>query len=235
VGAAAAAESRRRRILWGCVATVLVVGPVAFTLARAPDFRASVELFPRAVAPYPAVDDPAPYLRLLDDPELQRQMTLNADAGFRQYRDASLVARPGGRLVLTVAAERPRRAALLVNALAPQIAVASARRLAAQAHRDVPAARASFRAARPGSRLRRRRLERLRALEALEAAPLEAVVVGNRARPPRLERWADQLADELPGQFPGRPSPGWAGIAGLIVAATLWAAALVARPPRAAP
>jgi hypothetical protein len=73
----------------------------------------------------------------------------------------------------------------------------------------------------------------LRALEALETTLTPAIGVGARATPPRLERWADRLVDALPGDFPGRPGPVWAGIAGLILAITLWGLGLALRPPRA--
>ena len=36
-------------------------GPLAFNLAREPGFQAAVELFPREVKPYPAIDDPRYY------------------------------------------------------------------------------------------------------------------------------------------------------------------------------
>jgi hypothetical protein len=225
-------ESRWRRLLWALVALVLTLGPLALNLARAPQHEASVALFPQRVGPYPAVGDPAAYRALLDDPVLREQMRLNVGVGVARYGDVTLERGPRGEaLVLTVAAETPADAQRFVNALAPQIAGATQRQLAGVVSRDAAALRARLR----GELRRRDRAtlrRRLRRLEALDALPPTRVLPGAAAPRPRLERWADRLVDDLPGEFPARPAPAWAALAGLLVALTLWGVALAVAPPR---
>lgn len=233
--AGAAAESRRRRIAWAVVGALLVVGPVGFTLARADSFSAEVELFPRRVGPYPPVYDPGYYREFLADRELRLQMQLNAGATADEYDHATIRPRgTRGPLVLSVSAPTPRRAQALTNALAPQLSGATRRDLSVLLAGDVAEARRRLDEERDDDtrgRLRRRmaRYDRLR------SAPQERAVLGAQAGVPEPTRWADKLVDTLPGAFPGRPSPVWAGLAGLLLAATLWAVALFVVPPRRRP
>ena len=225
-------ESRRRRLAWIAVAAVLVIGPLAFNLAREPDFEASVELVPREVRPYPAIVDPRYYLALLADPELHNQMRLNVGQGVARYEDVSIGReREGSPLMVTVKADSPRDAQLFINGLAPQIAGATQRQLGRQASRDLERARRSL----PGMPVgeRRRMLRgRIRRLASFGEFPPARVLPGAPAPLPALDRWADRLVADLPGDFRSRPSPAWAALAGLLVAATLWLIGLVAVPPR---
>ena len=219
-------ESRRRRLLWIAIAALLVLGPLFFNLARAPHFETSIELFPRPVAPYPADADPRYFLALLSDPELRHQMQLHVGLGAASYRDVTI--RPDrtlGALTLGVIAKTPANAQRFVNALGPQIVQATRRQLGRQAVRDTEALRARLQT--HMARKRRRTLQRqLRRLERFGEFPPSRVVLGRPAPRPRLERWADRFADALPGDFAGRPSPGWAALAGLFITATLWAISL---------
>jgi hypothetical protein len=225
-------ESRRRRLLWLAVAALLVIGPLAFNLAREPGFDASVALFPRAVQPYPAVRDPRYYETLLEDPELRRQMGLNVGVGAVDFDDVSFRRGPGIlRVTLTVKAGTPEDAQRIANAVAPQIAGATSRRLGRRADRDQARLRERFLTLDPGpERLRVRR--RLRRLAQFGEFPPPRVLPGAAAPRPSMDRWADRVVDDLPGDFRERPSPWWAALAGLLVAVTLWAIGLVLFPPR---
>jgi len=224
-------ESRRRRKVWVVIAALLVLGPLAFNLARAADHRASVELFPREVEPYRAVSDAEYYRSLLDDPPLRQQMRLNARARAADYDGVTIRRGPRrGALTVTVAAGTPARAQRLVNALAPQIAGATQRQLARLADDDARTVRRRLRE-RPSRAERRQLRRRLRRLNEFGQFPPPRVLPGAQAPPPRIDRWADQLVDDLPGDFPPRPSPAWAALAGLLVTATLWAIFLVLMPP----
>jgi hypothetical protein len=229
---AASAESRRRRIAWASIALFLVGGPVGFTLARESEFPASVELFPGPVKPYASELDPAYYTSLLADPELQKQMRLNARAGVAEYRRA-VIGTPEGRVPLriTVRADRPARARELVNALAPQIVGASRRELRTRATRDAGVLRSRLRSRRLDRTARRAARRQIRRLDRLLASTRDPAVLGQLAPTPRLRSWADRLADALPGGFRTRPSPMGAGLAGLFMAVTLWVIGLVVVPP----
>jgi hypothetical protein len=225
-------ESRRRRLVWIAITAVFVLVPVGFNLARAPNFEASVELFPRAVGPYPAVTDPAYYRSLLADRELRRQMTLNVGGGVAEYRDVSITpSSTRDTLILTVAAADPAKAQRFVNALSLQVAGATQRQLGRLADQDATKLRDRLRTRLAASE--RRRLRRaLRRLNRFGPFPPGRVLPGRPAARPPMDHWADRLVAELPGTFPGRPNPAWAGLAGLLVAATLWAICLVLIPPR---
>jgi hypothetical protein len=228
----ASSESRRRRLAWVAATAVLVLVPLCFNLARAPNFKASVELFPRAVGPYPAVTDPAYYQSFLNDPELRQQMTLNVGRGVAGYGDVTITPHATrNTVVVTVAAPEPANAQRFVNALGLQIAGATQRQLGRQADREAVQVRARLRTRLPRServRLRRklRRLERFGPLAPVRVLP------GKPADRPPLDRWADRLVADLPGSFPGRPNPAWAALAGFLVAGSLWAIFLVLMPPR---
>jgi hypothetical protein len=231
LGEHARLESRRRRLVWIAIAALLVVVPLSFNLARAPDFKASVELFPSAVAPYPPITDPSYYRSFLGDPELRRQMQINVGEGVADYRDVTIDRDSStGRLKLTVAAATPAKAQRFINGLAPQIAGATRRQLGVQARRDRAKLRARLSPTLPRTKqlaLRRQ----LRRLGRFGEFPPGRVLIGHPASMPRLKSWADRLVADLPGDFPSRPNPAWAALAGLLVAATLWAICLVLMPP----
>ena len=224
-------ESRRRRIFWGVLAALLVLGPLVFNLARVGDHKASVLLFTREVDPYQPVTDPDYYRAFLGDPVLRQQMRLNVDAAADEY-DGVTIRRASRPLVMevTVAAGTPRRAQRLVNALAAQLAFADQRRLAGAADRDARRVRERLRS-RPPLEQRSRLRRALRRLDGFGPFPPPRVLPGARAPVPRLERWADRLVDDLPGDYRSRPNPAWAALSGLLVVATLWAIALVLLPP----
>jgi hypothetical protein len=227
----AAEESRWRRLGWLGVLAVLVFVPLGFNLAREPGFKASVALFPQKVGPYPAIDDPAYYMALLNDPVLQEQMRLNVGTGVARYEDVTI--KQGPRpfpMSVTVEANSPKKAQTFVNALAVQLNGATQRELVAAATKDAEGVRArlldaSNRKERARLRPRVRRLERIRERQPTRVLP------GAPAGPPRMGQWADRVVDDLPGAFPPRPSPVWAALAGLFVGATLWCIGLVLVPP----
>lgn len=235
VHAGARSESRRRRSVWIAIAALLVLGPLAFNLARARDFAASVQLFPVKVASYPASFEPAYYRALLMDPVLRQQMRANVGALPAELERVSIGPGPGpDRLRLTVRSSTPRRAQRLVNALVPQITGATQRQLATTVRTDIARARDRLRTElsrdeRSAERRRLRRLERLTPLPPTRAQP------GSPAPRPPFDRWADRLVNDLPGDFRGRPSPAWAAAAGFLLVTTLWATCLVLLPPRRLP
>jgi hypothetical protein len=231
----ARSESRRRRAVWIAIAALLILGPLAFNLARAPGFAASVQLFPVRVPGYPASFEPAYYRALLMDRVLRAQMRINVGALPADLEQVSI--EPGPRrdsLRLTVRSSTPLRAQRLVNALAPQVAGATQRQVAKTVRTDIARTRARLRTrlSRDERSAERRRLRRL---ERLTPLPPTRVQPGASAPRPPLDRWADRLVNDLPGDFKGRPSPAWAAAAGLLVAATLWATCLVLIPPRRLP
>jgi hypothetical protein len=225
-------ESRRRRAGWMAVALLLVAGPLAFNLARESGYESSVVLFPRPIKPYPLILDLGYYRGLLDDPVLREQMRLNAGAGTADFGDVTIRRGRGSNpIVLSVEAPTPERSRRFVNALAPQIAGATQRQLARGALRDAETVDERLLEA-PAGPDRRRLQGRSRRLERLLEAPPTRVLPGAPAALPRIEGWADRLVDDLPGDFPARPSPAWAALAGLLVVATLWAIGLMLVPPR---
>jgi hypothetical protein len=234
IRARAAAESRPRRLAWVAVAVVLTAVPFAFNAARAASFSASVDLFPTRVGAYPLEVDPAYWRRLGRERDLWLEMYRNTGARPAEYRDAALRAldRPP-RVRLTVEAPSPARAQELVNALGPQLVGASARTLAVRIDRDIEATRAALPEARGAeARALQRRLRRLRGLDARTPFPPPRAVMGQPAARPPIRGWADRVADAMPGTFPSRPSPVWAGLAGLLLALTAWGIALALVPPR---
>lgn len=230
VRAGAGAEPRQRRRAWLAVLAVLTLGPIVLTVTRAPSFPASVELFPRRVGPYSAMTQPGYYRRLLLDAELRRETVRNAGAFPREITIAS-----GGRgsLRVTVRTAVHTRAPLMANALARQIAGATRRDLLAAIARDIATSRRKLRSGLYTPVERRRLSAAIRELQRLLPTPPERVVLGPAPPPPRLTRIGDRLANAMPGAFPHRPDPAAAGLAGLLLAVTLWAIALVLFPPRA--
>jgi hypothetical protein len=229
---AAACESRRRRALWAAVAVLLVAGPLALDASRQPGFHASVEIDPQRAPLFPAVYSPAYYRGLLRDPELRRQTGLHAGLGVADWDRVTVTRLPARRgLLLKTSADSPTDARRFVNALAPQLANASGRLAARRWERE---------ARRAEARLRRRDLSpKARAfaqqfaanLKKLVATPVARIIVGRRARTPRVERLTDRVAAAFPGDVPGRPAPILAAVAGLGVAFSAWLIALGLVPP----
>lgn len=230
---AARRESRKRRMAWGGVAALLVLGPLLINLARDSSFTASVGMFPRPVGPYEAVRDPAHYRALLADPVLRQHTQLNSGEPFPAPDDVRIRVNPPGQgMRLTVRADTPRAARTLVNALGPQIAGASARAITVRAQRDLRALDARLRAPGTGRAERRALRERIRAISGLAREAPHHVLIGTRAGPPALG-WADNLVNAAPGDFTPRPPAATSALAGLLVAVTLWMIGLVVVPPAA--
>jgi hypothetical protein len=229
---AAARESPRRRRLWIAAAAMLVLGPLAFNVARAGELSASVELFPRQVGTRPAVTDPGFWRGFLTDPELRLQMLLNARARPAEYADARIEpAGPGpSPLSVGVPTPTPRRSRELTNALAPQLVGASGRLVTAGLRRDLAETQQRVADARRGTDEHQRLVRRIIRIRRLMQAP-QGAVLGLPATEPEPTRLADKIADAMPGDFPARPSPVWSALAGLLLATTLWAVGLVLVPP----
>jgi hypothetical protein len=222
-----------RRAAWAAVAVVMFAAPLAFDLERAPRFYASEAMYPRAVGLYPPLFDPAYYHALLSDSGLRNYMRLIAGARSSVYLDAGFRAGPPGAVTLTVHAETPARARAFVHALALQIAAVSRDQVASQAEVDAKKLRARLAALSLASAERRDASLRLAAVLRVRAAPYERVLV---AGPPPLRRplrRADKLVDALPGAFPPRPSPHWAGLAGLLLVLLVRGILVLARGDRA--
>jgi hypothetical protein len=225
-------ESARRRWLWALVATTVVLVPLAFTLARSTDYRASIGIYPRVVGPYPAVEDPGYWRAFLSDPELRRNMVpIGADA--QDLERVEITPSSFDRsLVVTATASTAKKAAEIATALGPQLAGASARQLHARALRDGPEIGKLLQSPKTG-RARRTQLRRqLAFIRGLGPFATHRAVVGAPPSPPPLT-WADRVANALPGGTPEPPSPAAVVIAGLAVVATLWALALILVPPPA--
>jgi hypothetical protein len=171
------------RVAWIVTLLVLVVVPVALTLARETRFVASIEatsgdaqlsntaltasLQQAVVPPKDTVETSDPPAK----PITPQEARVIADEATLQDRvTATPIA--GGALV-SVWGSTPAEAARLEDALA-------------------------------------RKLEQ-------ETAGVEQVVLGPRHLP-TVTRSVDKVVDALPGPFPGRPHPVWAGVAGLLVA-----------------
>jgi hypothetical protein len=212
----------------------MVAVPAAFNLARHSSYSASRDIYPRPIAGYPLVSDPAYYRAFLGDRELQAQMYQNTGARPPEYANTHIALGMGGKLISIVKAETPARAQELVNALGPQLANATRRQLAQQARADETKLRGELRSrtlSAHDARLRRRQLRRAVRAVRLGPEPPERIVLGAPAGRPPIRGFADKLADSLPGAFPARRSPVWAGLAGLLVAATLWLIGLALFPP----
>jgi hypothetical protein len=208
-----------------------VLGPLGFTFARERAFEASMTIFPREVRPYPAIHDLGYYRALLADPELREQTKLNAGVAVG---DDDITIRRGPKpeaLIVTVRADTPEDAQAFTNALGPQIAGATKRELARVTSQDAGRLRERLRRSGLSVDGRRALRARLRRIEELGTPPPPRVLLGGLAAVPKIDRWPDQLANGLPGDFPARPNPARAALAGLFVAATLWAICRLLIPP----
>jgi hypothetical protein len=135
-----------------------------------------------------------------------------------------------GTLTVGVKRRTPETAKTVVDELATQLAAATRRQLALVATQDAQELRVRL-ATHPPVATRRELRARLRRVEQLPKLPPARVAVASASSEQSLDRWTDSVADILPGEFPGRPDPWWAGLAGLFVAAALWALGGVLFPP----
>ena len=227
-------QSLNARIFWVLAALVLVAGPVALTLARDDDHTASVELFPMKVGPYPPPLSPAYYEPLLEDRilrfETRRASGLGELSGL--FKDVEVTRTGRRKVTLSASAGTPFRARRFVNTLSRQLAVATVRELGTRATRDLREARTTLRRRSRTKAERKLLRRRLPAITRLSRAPVPRFALGAPASTPKLDRWADRLVDGLPGSVPARPSPVWAGLAGLLLAATAWGIVLAFTRPR---
>ena len=225
-----AAEGRERRITWIVVAVVLVFVPVAFNLARSADFVARADLAQQEPAGIPPQGDPEYFRLALGDRVLRQRMNQEYDATFLEYRDAAVV-RQGDRLVVAVRSGSADRAQELANGLAQELVASNLRFVQFYAARRVVALDAMLRADRRAGATRLARFKERRALRRLLSEDTAQIRVVGQAERPEVTRPADKVADALPGPMPGRASPFWAGVAGLLLFAVLWVAAFVISPP----
>lgn len=234
VRAAVLRETPRRRLAWVAAAALLALAPLAFNLTRESRFEASVEIFPREVGPYRAIQDPRYYRSLLDDAELRRQMQLYAGEATGDEDDVTIGrgSKPG-TLTLSVESRSPEQAQAFTDALAPQIANATTRELARSASQDAKRLRGRLLRGRLSNR--RRVKGRRRRLIELSGAPTARVVLGAPSPSPPAQRWADRVVDDLPGEFSRRPNPVWVALAGLLVTAALWGICQIVFPPGRGP
>ena len=219
------------RPVWMWVAAILVLGPAVFNLARQDEFTSSVPFTPTAVGPYGKVVDPAYYRGLLDDGVLRRnvEQTVGKDADLASV---TIDLREGtADLLLTARGDSPMKAYALANGAAHQLGQATRRALAAEAQRTLSVLR-PLAGAKGRGPVRRRIAREIAVLDALGALPPPRIFVQGPGPPPGPRHAADELVDALPGRFPGRPSPFWAAVAGLIVTAALWGIAFVLGRPR---
>jgi hypothetical protein len=213
---------------------VLVVAavPVAFTLARQPDYRASVTVVAVERGPLRPSIDPA-YVRdrlAAGSAELSTRLERSGiDPGLLRGVAVDPAHRPAGAVAISAAASTPARATELLELVLLQADALSAAELEREARRRLRATERELAAAPPGS-AERGALVR-------ERAQLRRYLGEPRGRfgalaitVERPERWADRLTRDLPGAFPARPSPIWAGLAGALVGAALAAAAGLLRP-----
>ena len=215
-----------RRVLWVGVTAVLVVVPVALSLGRDGAHSASMRIVPGSAGPGPAVRGPAYYRSLVHDERLPYLMRATTGAAPKDYQHAAFRVGRDGSVVATLSAADPDGAARVLTKLGHWIVVMTNERLPARAP-----ALARGRLA-PDEALRVRR--RARQLGRLEAAQGQAAGAGAPAVTARPSRWADRVADAVPGRLPARPEPFWAGVAGALVAALLWVVSgLPPRRPRA--
>lgn len=235
VRARATAEPPRRRLLWLAVVLVLSLVPATFNAARETSFTASVEIFPRSEGPYPGPADPAYYRSLLADLHLQGQMLANVQAGPAEYQDASVAATGRGTVVLSLATPEPERSPAVLEALGLQLMNASARQLNALATREAATIRGQLRFQALPAAERRPLRRKLRAIRRLVARPSHRAVLAPVVPPPKADGWADRAADRLPGSPPEPTSPARAGLAGLLLAGTLWVIGLIVAPSQAPP
>jgi hypothetical protein len=231
VRAAVRREPRGRQLAWLAIAALLVMGPLGFNLARESGFEASRVILPRELGPYPAIHDPRYYRSLFADPVLREEMGSTAGGEVGDIDDVTIRSGPEpATLTVTVRAQTPERAQAFVNALGPQIAGATKRQLARVVTQDAATLRERLLGTSLSVGERRTLRGRLRRLEGNPKLQEPRVLLGPPAPMPPLERWADRVVDDLPGAFFARPNLAWAALAGLLVAAALWASSRVVLP-----
>jgi hypothetical protein len=208
----------RIRLGWGALALVMVVLPVVFDLARAPNFAASTPVYPRAVGPY-RPPGPVDLRDALTDARLQRYVRLGLGAPSSVYREPTFPVRPPHTQLVTVEAGTPADARRWSFGLALALRSVTVRQIQARADADVRWYSAKLSAGALAGATRPQLERRRAASKRVAAAPTPRITVGPPPALPPPTRAADKLVDALPGDFPPRPNPLWAGLAGLLVVA----------------
>lgn len=230
--------SRRARILCVVAPAVLVAIPLVITAARASTFSASVQAFPIEQPRVRPIRNTAAYVRrLLRDPVVFQGTTTTAGFPVEAGSLPSAVRvtpLPDGALI-TARADSPDHARLLANAVAGQVANASARDLVLQTRTELARLRESVTSERDS--VRRAQLLATRAEFQSDLARTRfALAMGPRPEAPRPSGMVDRALEWLPGPLPPRPNSGWIALVGLAVTALVWTAVLLyAAPPRDEP
>jgi hypothetical protein len=217
---------------WIAVAAAVVAVPAVIAASRSPGFEASVELIPHSAGPFRATADPEHYRAFLPGrvgrARIERRAGLPITPG--PYRSLRLAPAPGGRVRLSARLGSPEDASRFVRGVADHVVAKAENHLAVTAF----AARGPIEdrlATHPPPRERRASRERLALLLELAHERPRPVTVGRRSLAAH-RTFADRVTESVPGLTPGRPGAFWAGVAGLVVALALWAAALLLAPPR---
>ena len=205
---------------------------VAFTLARQPDYRASVDVVAVDRGPLRPSIGPR-YLR-------GRLATGRAELATRLERsgidprllDGVRIGSPGtgvrGAMSISVSAATPARARELLRLVVLQVDALSARELERVARRRLRPTKKVLATVDAGAPRRAAAQRLIRGLRRYLEQPRSRF----GALTTHVERpagWADRLASSAPGAFPARPSPIWAGLAGALAGAALAAALALLR------
>ncbi|MGH2726836.1 MAG: hypothetical protein ACRDKS_07645 [Actinomycetota bacterium] len=181
-------------VAWVAILLVLVVAPVALTLARESRFVASVEVTSGDAQLSPAAL--AASLPAAVKPSKDTEETPDAPADPITPQEARVIADEATVADRVTATPIARGAVVSVWGSTPAEAARLGDALAMKLEQD---------AAQAGT---------------------GRVILGAR-HIPTVTRPIDRVVDALPGPFPGRPHPLWAGFTGLLVAVTLRAALLL--------
>jgi hypothetical protein len=228
-------SSRLALAVWAIAGVVLVVGPIVVTLGRASSFSASLTVF--TPAPHSASSDFAlsgtALRKDIENSDIQAETRSAAgnDVSSFTARVSPSPRVDAGSYKLTASASTPDRAVRVVNALGSILAFHESAAASAVATEVAGSIKDKLDAANPGTDTDELARRLRAAKEVAKGDP--TVVLGERPAPPGLSRWGDKLVDRFPGDFPPRPSPLFAGIAGLVAWLGLTAAWLVVRRRRA--
>jgi hypothetical protein len=222
------------RILAALLVLAVAGTAVAFTLARQPDYRATIAVVAVERGPLRPAIGPD-YLRgrlAAGRAELETRLERGGiDPRLLDGVAIERAPRPRGAVAISVAAATPARARQLLRLVLLQIDARSGRELGRLARRRLRTADAAVAATLAGTPERLAAERRARGLRRYLAQPRSrfgALAV----RVERPERWADRLARAAPGPFPARPAPIWAAVAGGLVGGGLAAAVALLRRRR---
>lgn len=229
--------SRKAKAVWAAVLIVLTLGPVLLTLSRSDQFRAAAEVFGTtdALRDSGELEEVVREILARDryEDNLQSSPSLPDDEALStvKLRD------PGNEedfILLSVGAATPQQADLTTEIIGGQLVDAStglALREARDRSRrlDNELEALEDKEASAEAEVERSQLEgRLQRLEDALEDPAPLVVLSGR-RPATVDGWVDKAVEDLPGDFPARPSPFWPGLIGLLVGVGLFAAAMELR------